>query len=80
MKFHKDKAIVYWLLMFGEKIVFAAILGVKSSWGIYVVLGLKTVLMAYYIFVDLYFEKIQKIRSVITHGLHLLLILMLVLN
>jgi hypothetical protein len=60
--------------------VFAAILGAKSSWGIYVVLGLKTVLVAYYIFADLYFEKIQKIRSVVTHSLHLLLILLVVLN
>ena len=80
MKFHKDKAIWYWILMIGEKIMFAAILGVKSSWGMYGILGVKTVMVFYYGFADLFFEKIQKIRSVVTHILHLILILIFVLN
>lgn len=80
LKFNKGQAFEYWILMIGEKIVFAAILGTKSFWNLEVVLVLKFALITYYCCSRLYVEQIQKIRSIVTHVLDFLLIFAVIIN
>jgi len=80
LKFHNNQAILYWVLIIGEKILLSTVLAYRSDWSLYAALGIKFILVLYYCFANLYFERIQKIRSVFTHMLHLLLILAFTLN
>lgn len=66
--------------MIGEKIVFAAFLGSKQFWSLEIILVLKFNLILYYCCTRLYFETIQKVRSIATHIIHFLLIFLVILH
>ncbi len=66
--------------MIGEKIVFSAILGTKSFWNLEAILVLKFFLLTYYCCSRMYFDHLQKVRSVVTHFLHFMLIFAVIIN
>ena len=80
LKFHKNKAVIFWLLMFAEKMVIASLLGTGNSWAMYAVVGVKAILVIFYCKASLFFEPIQKARSVTMHIIHLLLMTIFVVN
>ena len=80
LKFNKGQVFEYWVLMIAEKIVFSTILGTKSFWGLEAILILKFFLLTYYCCSRLYFEELQKVRSIVTHFLHFMLIFAVILS
>ncbi len=82
LKFHENKAAIYWALVLFEKTIFAVLLALSTKYWIciLVLLGVKFVILCIHMFSKMYFQPIQKIRSVFTHFLHFLLILLFVIN
>jgi hypothetical protein len=82
LKFHQNRAATYWALVLFERIAFSALLALSTRYEIciFILLGIKLIILFIHMCSNLYFERIQKIRSVVTHFLHFLLILLFVLN
>ncbi len=82
LKFHENKAAIYWALVLFERTILAVLLALSTKYWIctLVLLGVKFVILCVHMCSRLYFQPIQKVRSVFTHLLHFLLILLFVIN
>jgi hypothetical protein len=82
LKFHENKAAIYWALVFFERTILAVLLALSKKYWIciLVLLGVKFVILCIHMCSKLYFQPIQKVRSAFTHLLHFLLILLFVIN
>lgn len=72
-KFQENKFMRYWMVTGLEKLLTSAIIGSQGGYYLYMIGGIKLLVLVYFCADKVYYSKVQNYRCMIINGLHLLL-------